>query len=219
MVRRKKIERYLFGLASVCYSGSFAYFVSIKQKKALKKKDAEKLLKGWNVHDAEDVRNLLHWLLDCGRRHDFNQIKKELLFLSEEERRVYIDGADNEEKKADIRLVNAYMNRLPAATIAAYDYSFCILISYGGLILHFLSPEEAHGFQLKAAKRAQEEYKSWQEYIAAFAVGAQFNYKHPNDEIEFMKQYEPTMTRLIASRRSPLRKLKWNTKLPSQDLG
>jgi hypothetical protein len=174
----------------------------------------KKFLNSWDVHDSESLKQVLDWLLDKGRRYEFNQIRNYLHSIPEDDRHTYIESLPNEtEEKYKTTLTNYYFRRLPAEGIAAFDYAFCILLSDHGKKLGYLNKEESWDYKVKAAGLAQKSYSSWFEYTNGFHVGVLFMGNDQASADSYVKEQQPITIKLIASRHSPFQQVKWDEKI------
>nr|WP_231607386.1 DUF1266 domain-containing protein [Fictibacillus sp. 18YEL24] len=172
--------------------------------------------------DKEIASKKLDWLLTDGFQKRFSSIKKELLQLTESEQNSLIDSLDSETAHK-YRVVRRYMNRLNEHGIAAYDISYCIynnqMYARSATLLwsnfkHLsLIRKDRNERSQRAAEQAQSLFSNWNEYVTSFIAGGQFLQKSAADAEEFTKIIEPTFTKLLTSKHSPLRNADWNTNL------
>lgn len=209
----KMKKKYFDALTAVCWVGKFSYFNAVNS--AMSKRKMKKAIKSWNdVHESEDLKGLLDWLLKEGRREGFKQLKDYLNTMREEERHKYIQSLpekDGERYRAF--LTNYYLNRLPEAHIAAVDYSFCVLFSQYGKKIKYLTAAEAEEYALQAAKLCQNSYSCWEEYTIAFRVGVQFITGEEEKAEEYVNTEKRASIKLLASKYSPLRKVSWDVRI------
>lgn len=201
-------------LASFCFSSENSYYklVNIRSSR-IDRGSAKDILTDWKIYDKESAKQILDWLLYKGFKEEFASYKNALLFLSERERDHYIDAILDKGEACKASIARMYMNRLPEASISAFDYSFCILLSQCAKKRRYLSKKDSLDYQLKAAKKAQEMFSTWTEYTTSYMAGIQFIQENEEEANKIMKNLETRIIRLLTSKRSPLREAAWNTEV------
>ncbi|MBO1515271.1 DUF1266 domain-containing protein [Metabacillus bambusae] len=206
----KAVTDYLYGLTTVCYP---TYYAAVNQRFTDSKRYMKGMLKQRNLDNTNQLKIILDWLIYEGRREDFIICRNELLMIPEYEREDYIQSLNNE-KKVKMSLTNQYYRRLPAENIGAFDFANCILFSRFGMKLGYFTKEEARDYMMKAALLAQNSYSSWMEYLSAYFVGLQFNNQEDEEKLSsYMKYRKDFISKLIASKYSPLHKVKWDIEI------
>lgn len=132
-------------------------------------------LNQWGVDDSLTFNRKLKYLLYEGYRVEFRKLEDQLSVMSAAVRSQYTQGLpDQDPLKAKLACVNHFMNILPSAGIAAFDYALFIIMYRVGSRFRYVSLEEAENFCLEAAKIVQSKYNSWHDYWNACLAGAYF---------------------------------------------
>ncbi|MET3726853.1 hypothetical protein ABID52_000434 [Fictibacillus halophilus] len=218
--RRQKKSLFIDSLAVLCFKGMGSYYWAVNHPKYGVSRVGALYLTG--KIDKEIVPTKLDWLLTEGFQKRFSSIKKELLQLTENEQDSLIDSLDAETAHK-YRVVRRYMNRLNEHGIAAYDISHCIYnnqifaksatLLWSNLKHMSLIRKDRDERSQRAAEQAQLLFSNWNEYVTSFIVGVQFRQNSTADSEAFMKTMEPTFTKLLTSKYSPLQNADWNTNL------
>ncbi|AIG26837.1 hypothetical protein BRLA_c025180 [Brevibacillus laterosporus LMG 15441] len=173
-----KITLWCYGLAAV-----------MNEMNGLKLKDNYKLNKSkenirihkhslardWGIENKEDLLQSLQWLLNEGHRHSFDEMKFFLSTLSESDQLHYIESIPKtSETYREYYIVRAYMDRLPLAGIAAWDWGRYAHLCRIGAFVGYLSDDEVLELVKHVARIAQQQYSSWQEFGTSFLIGRQF---------------------------------------------
>lgn len=219
--KSKEIQLYLQALSSLCMSSNLAYYYtmysfgwtgdSIFVSKALRT-----TLSMWDINSSDSLKFKLNWLLNDGWRKKYSHMYSFWSTLSDSERGEYIQSLSKEEDQyAKLYIVDYYMKKLPVDGIAAFDYGWYIFLCRAGNSVGYLTKKEAKMFMLGAAKRIQKSYSSWHEYVTAFVCGTQF--KASDITFAFPRAKEAHITKLFASKNSPMNKIDWNIDLSSKE--
>ncbi|GLY10829.1 DUF1266 domain-containing protein [Pseudobacillus badius] len=214
--QRRRKERYLYALTSVCFSGKSAYYFAVNQQFKMSMSKMRGVLEQWEIHEEEQLKPVLDNLLKSGSREEFTQLQNYLSIIPEESRREAIEAMPDEKEESRKRadFTNRYLRRVSPRNIAALDYAYCILLSRYGMKLGYMEPDEAEEYMIKAARLAQASYSSWVEYATAYIIGVQFvDCVLPQKSPPYLSIQKPTIRKLFASRHSPLQKIDWNTEI------
>lgn len=204
---RKTLKRYMQALSSVCFSGVTAYYFAING--VSRRHEQRKILEQWGIQDAKTMKEQLNWLLEEGRRAQYNKIRNYLTTLSEAERQIYIASLpENSELTVETQVVNHFLRRLPEAGIAAVDYAWCAYLCQGGNRIGHLQYDEYTEYMLRLAQQAQHSYTGWDAYIIAFAAGVQF--VDHQAATTYVNRSKELFNKLLYSRYSPMRRIDWN---------
>ncbi|MEI2355274.1 DUF1266 domain-containing protein [Mesobacillus zeae] len=180
----------------------------------MKKSYALENLAESEITDSESAAHSLYSFLAAEYNEEFHRMRNILLTLAEAERTQYIKAIQDEEEAYKYSIVRLYMNRLPVMSIAAYDYSVCIMRSQEATAAGYISKEESTEFQIQAARKSQETFSNWSEYIVSYTAGVQFgSINTKEDAMEYMAHQEDSITKLLTARHSPLLTVDWNTDL------
>lgn len=134
----------------------------------------------WGIESAEDLRRNLEWLAEEGHRESFNQIRSFLSALSEAEQTKYVEVIPKTtEGYRKHQIVKAYMNRLPAAGIAAWDLGRYAYLSRKGAVMGYISQEQSLELVKPIIAAAQQSYSGWREYGTGYLAGRQFWWAQP----------------------------------------
>jgi Protein of unknown function (DUF1266) len=218
--RRQKKSLFIDSLAVLCFKGMGSYYWAVNYPKyGVSRVGA--LFSSGKV-DKEIGSKKLDWLLTNGFQKRFSSIKKELLQLTESQQDSLIESLDAETAHK-YRVVRRYMNRLNEHGIAAYDISHCIYnnqmyarsatLLWSNLKHILLIRKDRDERSQRAAEQAQSFFSNWNEYVTSFIAGVQFQQKSAVDAEEFTKKIEPTFTKLLTSKHSPLQNADWDTNL------
>ncbi|TPG83709.1 DUF1266 domain-containing protein [Brevibacillus laterosporus] len=169
-------------------------------------------MENWGIENKEDLLQSLQWLSKEGHRHLFDEMKFFLSTLSERDQLHYIESIPKtSEKYRDYRIVKAYMDRLPLAGIAAWDWGRYANLCRKGAFVGYLSDDEALKLAKQVAVIAQQQYSSWQEFGTSFLIGRQFWWAQTTSEsAEKMARFARN---LILHPNSLWNQLDWNLPL------
>ncbi|MFS0917589.1 DUF1266 domain-containing protein [Brevibacillus sp. 179-C 1.1 NHS] len=205
-----KLKRYLHALSSVCLTQKrLAYYLAIHDYHRLRDMFLrDRLHHRWDTNDAAKTQERLSWLLNHGRRSEFDQHRHRLTALSAANRVNYIESL----KKGDIEtarqlVVYTNMIRLPHAGIAAFDYAWSLIICKVGADQSYLPKAEALDRMLEIAKHIQFAYSSWEEFFYAYACGNQ--YDEAGSSKNTSKETEAHILKLLTGKYSPIHEFEW----------
>ncbi|WP_046176179.1 DUF1266 domain-containing protein [Domibacillus indicus] len=209
----RKTGRFFHAMSTLCYSGTFAYYDAVNWKAKLSMQDREILLNDWSIQGEESMKKAASWLLEEGKRAEFRRFQNQMRFLNNKDRQSVIESTKDKEAKHKMNVALHYMDRLPAETIAALDYSLCVALCLQAERNGFIGRINSLPFKTEAAVRAQQAYSSWADYTAAFLAGLQFT-KHTGEEAQkMMEEEERFLAKLLVSGQSPFQNVSWNTKI------
>jgi len=172
------------------------------------------LERDWSIHNREDLLEAVERLKEDGHRVSFHWIKSFLSSLTEAEQLRYIDDIPKSSNKyKEYTIVRAYMNRLPAAGIAAWDWGRYVHLCKTGVYVGYITEDEALELSLPVARMAQQAYSGWQEFGIAFLAGRQFWWDQTTKEsAEHMARF---VRKLILHPNSVWNRLDWHMPLNS----
>ncbi|KEQ22805.1 DUF1266 domain-containing protein [Paenibacillus tyrfis] len=134
----------------------------------------------WGIENEEDLRRNLQWLAEEGHRESFNKIRSFLSALSDAEQTKYIESIPKTTNRyREHQIVKAYMNRLPAAGIAAWDLGRFAYLSRKGAFMGYISQEKSLELVKPIIPVAQQAYSGWREYGTGYLAGRQFWWAQP----------------------------------------
>nr|WP_281350739.1 DUF1266 domain-containing protein [Metabacillus lacus] len=171
------------------------------------------LLANFNIVDKATAKESIDLMLHTGLRAEYNLFSNMYVFMSEGEKDQYTANHTDPRVIYKNSIVRYYLNRLPAAGIAAYDYSTVILTAHAASIFRYISRKERIAYELAAANLAQQSYSSWEEYIIAHTSGFQFSCPDEEHLKATMLMHKLNLIKMIAYRGSPISNLDWRTKL------
>lgn len=164
------------------------------------------------ISDAGSLKNKINWFLLAGFRKEFNQKACFLRSLSKEEKKECIQSLPKNGKQyKKLFIANYYIDKLSQEGIAAYDYSWCCYLYFAGNALGYISDYELWGLVREAVQSIQKAYSGWEDYVTAYAAGAQF---HALDtEFNFIKKNSKFFERYFLSQESPANSIEWGIEL------
>ncbi|MGF9915061.1 DUF1266 domain-containing protein [Paenibacillus ehimensis] len=134
----------------------------------------------WGIENKDDLMRNLQWLAEEGHRESFNKIRSFLSALSEAEQTKYIESIPKTTQRyREHQLVKAYMNRLPAAGIAAWDLGRYAFLCRKGAVMGFITKEKSLELVQPIVAVAQQAYSGWREYGTGYLAGRQFWWAQP----------------------------------------
>ncbi|UKS26652.1 DUF1266 domain-containing protein [Paenibacillus sp. HWE-109] len=216
--KAKDRQLYMRALTAVCLKGRLAYYFTmykygfLRDSILAKKRLTNRLSEEWQIHNAQGLKSKLGWLLQEGNRQSYLDIRHRLSALSETDRMDYVQSLPKKQKETiRISIVNYYCRKLPEDGIAAYDYAQYLYLCRVGITLRYLTKQEGLNRMQHVAQLIQQSYSGWEEYVAAYVAGSQF------DAAETSPTYVQTNQALIkkwfAAKNSPFRQLEWQMDL------
>ncbi|MDO3411986.1 DUF1266 domain-containing protein [Saccharibacillus sp. CPCC 101409] len=167
----------------------------------------------WGVTEAYDVRNLAERMWAGMHNPSFQEIRLLLGGMTLAERRAYIGRIDrNTDRYADFYTVNLYMDRLPPAGIAAWDWGRLAFYVRCARMTGLIGEAEENAYLLNTALRARFAYRSWPDYAVAYMAGRQFWRRDISEEWSEINLGQ--LRSLLIGRRSLWRELEWEIDLP-----
>ncbi|WP_050182035.1 DUF1266 domain-containing protein [Domibacillus robiginosus] len=209
----RRVDRYFHTMGSFCYAGKFAYYSAVNRRLRISSSHARRMLKEWSIEDKESMTKVIRWLLDEGRRSEFDRIQHQLRFLEPEKRHQLADSTRDPETKHKINIAHRYLNRLPAGTVAAIDYGFCVILCQYGERVGFMERVDSLNARAEAATKAQSTYANWAEYAAACLAGIHFISGSEENIQKGLEEQRTYITKLLVSDQSPVQSVDWNTQL------
>ena len=211
------LHLYIRSLSAVCLKGHLAYYFTlnkyggIRESIFARKMLSNRLRKDWQIENEQVLKSKLSWLLNEGRRQEFNETRYHLLALSELDRNDYLKTLPQKSKDTSkIRIVNTFMRTLPTGGIAAFDFAQYIYLCRVGNTLRYLTNQEAQKRMINVARLIQQSYSGWNEYVTAYAAGSQFA---AADTSSYVRNNNAFIIKLFAAEDSPLRKVDWHMDL------
>lgn len=176
--QRSAMEPYMRGLAALGDTGAeggyyllYGYGLIVPGYRYLTRRIRE--LSGTDNQDA--LRRKLEWLVEKGHRQSYNQIRHKLLPIPAAKRPGYAASRKGTAKeKAQAALVARTMDELPDAGIAAYDLGMAVYLCRAAMKTRWIGEAYGRDLQTNCANALQEWYSGWEEYMAAYIVGAGF---------------------------------------------
>ncbi|WP_223275586.1 DUF1266 domain-containing protein [Paenibacillus elgii] len=174
----KRTERWCIALSAVLYEmngldpgNDYEWEATPKHFEMHK----QSLQRDWGIETKDDLRRNLEWLAEEGHRKSFHKIRCFLSALSETEQTKYIESIPKSTNlHREHQIVKAYMNRLPAAGIAAWDFGRYAYLSRTGAFMGYISMETSLELVKPMITVAQQAYTGWREYGTGYLAGRQF---------------------------------------------
>ncbi|GEM_PF-3716967 len=170
------------------------------------------LRKLWNITDAQGIRELARQMWDGMHNPSFQQDRLMLAGMTLDQRQDYVQSCRGKERYEQLYLVNLYMDRLPAAGIAAWDLGRLVFYVRCARLANYIHEEEEEALLLHTAIRARLSYRSWPEYAVAYMAGRQFWAGDLSEEGAELN-YE-ILRRLLTEEQALWRELEWDMDLP-----
>lgn len=166
----------------------------------------------WKIKNAGDLQNTIDWFIDTGVRKDFSRTKEFLKAFSLERRKTYINSlSKNDMNSSRYKIADYYIDRLPASTVLAYDYSWCCYLYYVGMAYKYIKEDYGWYAIRKISKIIQSSYTGWEDYITGYIAGEQFlNF---DASFSFLKRNSIFFDRMFLDSKSPANTIDWNIKL------
>lgn len=209
------IELWCYALGAVLFEMNGVDFANNYELEFTEENDAlhrQSLERDWGIDSRETLLDNLNFLDDGGHNVSFMTIRSFLSALSASDQQRYIAAIPNATKEyREHRIVQAYMNRLPAAGIAAWDWGRYVNLCKYGAFLGYISRQEALELIMPIAVKAQQCYTGWYEYGTSYLIGRQFWWgQTTEDSAKRMVEY---VHRLMIDAGSPWNRLDWNMSL------
>ncbi|EPY09079.1 hypothetical protein PAALTS15_01597 [Paenibacillus alvei TS-15] len=209
--QRKQLELYFRCLSSVCTDSVMGYhyipFGFPFTDRFLRRSSMKKAFSAWSVTNKESLLSRIHWLLEDGLREEYKKLHMSLAARNEVSRKRYVESSVDHPDHAKVVIVNAFLNQFPSGEIAAFGGAWAIYMCNMGIAYGYLTKEEAWGMKLKAAHHLQNCYKSWEDYLAAFAAGN--SYFASDSEMKMQAHITSRASTLLGSSTLAMDKAKW----------
>ncbi|GGO06285.1 DUF1266 domain-containing protein [Saccharibacillus kuerlensis] len=180
---------------------------------ASRREELRKLLAHtWSVKDEESLEKHLNWLWEEGSQASYRKTESFISALSFRDREHYFDRLNSNAALFNhARLVQMYSGKLSRAGIAAWDLGQYVFICRTAQSAGWLEAERSIELAAAAARKAQELYKNWPEFAAAYLAGRQIWNNQPSAEAA--KPYIDCVSTLLTDSRSLWRRLPWDMSL------
>jgi hypothetical protein len=168
----------------------------------------------WGIENKAGLLEALKGLENDGYQDSFARDRAFLSTLTAADQNRVIQSYANapaEQRHKELQIVQHYMNRLPAAGIAAWDWGRYSYLCMQGIYLGYVTKEEALELLRPIALRTQQAYSGWREFATAYLVGRQFWWKHLTEESA--KEMMGYVQRLLVLPTSPWNTLDWRLPL------
>ncbi|WP_438447056.1 DUF1266 domain-containing protein [Gorillibacterium sp. sgz5001074] len=201
---KKCLQRYIDELASVCMHDNLIF------RHLYKKKEAAPIVLQWNIRDTDSLTHRLDWLLNVGYQSEYERTRQFLSTFTSQNRRSYVLSLSDEDiRYSRLSVTERTWGRLPKNRIAAFDYAWCIVLATAGHTLDILNEYSLEGYVNQAALKAQSDYSSWEEYLFAYSVGAEFSGRF--HKAHFARKNEAHFLQLLHAWQQRINRVNWNT--------
>ncbi|ABC32766.1 conserved hypothetical protein [Hahella chejuensis KCTC 2396] len=136
----------------------------------------------WSVTDRESLLETLDWLLEGGHRAGFNKLREQVMQLDSEQYQAAWEANEDEELRANMKIIRRYSNALGEPGIASWDIGRYISLCRWGYLVGMLTEEEAWERILHAARAVQGMYHSWRQMGLGYVVGRMYWQSDASDE-------------------------------------
>ncbi|MEI7026874.1 DUF1266 domain-containing protein [Paenibacillus sp. y28] len=173
---------------------------------------AYSLKRDWNIASGEDLKEALGQLRDNGHRSSFDKTRWILSSMTEAEQAAYIQTispASSQYTQACI--VRAYMNRLPRAGIAAWDWGRYANMCKKGVFLSYITESEARELLMLIGPEVQKAYSGWLEFAISYLAGRQFWWNQLTRESA--EEHAGYVHKLVTDNKSLWNQLDWKLSL------
>ncbi|MEJ8304770.1 DUF1266 domain-containing protein [Saccharibacillus sacchari] len=175
---------------------------------------AKSMLKDtWSVESASDFRHLADRMWSGMHNPGFQQTRLFLSVMTLAERRAYLASLPkNDERYEDVYTTHLYMDRLPPAGIAAWDWGRLAFYIRCARVSGYINEQEENAYLLHNAVRARWSYRNWPDYAVAYMAGRQYWSRDLSEEWSEINLSH--LNKLLTDQSSPWRELEWDIVLP-----
>lgn len=159
----------------------------------------------WQVHSAQDCRQLLYWLSGQGQRYawqlDFQWLQK----ASDEDRATW--RSELPEDFTGYGDLLESLEQQPQLDVAAWDWVRMADLALAGYLAGYLTATEWRSFALVALWLLRSQYRSWQQLSQSYLLG--YTLWQTQTTYSLSPELEDTWELLASSPFSPQRQLDW----------
>ena len=173
---------------------------------------------GWDISDRDSALQTIYWLRDEGHRHQFNNMRRYILAITNDDeavfklqRRAISKELLVESPSAQLFLTDfvwKHRNDLAEKSLSAWDYSRLINVVRWSYALGYLSEDEAWENITLAARELQKHHTSWDDFADSYLLGRTF-WQHSSANAGTVS----AVRQLQSDPKSPWRTLPWNLPL------
>jgi hypothetical protein len=175
------------------------------------------LTRDWGIDDRLSLIDAMNSLGSEGHRHRlglklryYSMIWRPAVAAMREELRASIreDGEDAGEASANLWRLDAVQADLPgirSSTLLAFDAARGIMLARDGVLLGWLTQDEAFAYMLDVARDVRRTYSSWQDFGADFLLSRNVWAGDGDPDI-----FDTVVALLLRDPTSPWRKLAWD---------
>lgn len=175
------------------------------------KRHMRKLLKsGWNVDNADDLKETIFWLFNEGHNKDCMEMTKQYKGESEsvQIKRIFESGANNVE-----RILYTITEKYEKQGILAWDMCRACNIAGWGFLAQYITYEEAIQISIDACKILQNSYGSWDDMMESYFLGLWYWSSNYSTTQNRMSWYEHSK-----KNKDSIYNISWGTALDPQDV-
>lgn len=133
------------------------------------KKHMRKLLKsGWNIKDAEDLKETISWLFNEGHNEDCMELAKQYKADPESVKIKKLFKSSEEHVKT---MLDTIATKYEKQGILAWDLCRICNVAGWGFLAQYITYEEAIELSVQACKLLQENYSSWDDMMESYFLG------------------------------------------------
>lgn len=169
------------------------------------KREAQNMLNSWwGVTTADELEEMLAWLLSEGHRVVFDQEYNRMHFMTHSERQDYVESFRKTDSDQFVRAstVNKYLFNMGASTVLAFDIARYKLLLGAGVSMGWISEENFWQRIRPLASQIVDKrlFNSATDYLLSYYVGRTYGMKHREGSI---KESLREMNKLLTDPESP----------------
>lgn len=168
------------------------------------------MVEWWDIHNANDLKQILLWLKEEGHRKSFESILEELNKVKPEDLPNFLNALSIDEKPL-YEFVLIHQSHAKNGSLLAWDLCRYINNCRAGYTAKYLSEQEAWELIMPVAKQLQETYMSFEELSENYILGWSFwqggKLPDKSERIAEVAQW------LVTDTKSPWKQLSWDTPL------
>ena len=172
----------------------------------------KKTLEGaWGVSSRDDLLRVLTWLDQHGHRQEFEAIAALTPEQLDAVKNLHKDSAESADR---IAFVRETAPALGARSLIGWDFSRYVSLCGWGVLVGYLSEDEAWARIMPAARKLQQTFTSWHELGQNYLVGRRFWSLASTDKNG--SDYANAIQWLETSPESPWKKYPWDLNLDAK---
>lgn len=165
------------------------------------------LAESWDIHGRSDANLILNWLMDEGHNDHYQGLCEEVSGLSETEFDEYQQECSSEERELR-NWIRGQSRKNGTTNIIAFDAGRLIEVARWCQRAGYLTKKQAWDCILRAARRVQSAYHSWDEYADHYDAGYQF-WRLGDKEDDTLGDFREELRWLRTDPESPWQDLEW----------